>query len=110
MGESLSAVTVGVTQTGKLTAQHTLRQARKVRTQGGSPHAPFLLPPAVEEPASSHTPTLRNASATASAGFCKCLFHTSCRTSLNRRVQTSRSPRLSAPQVTAVKVLNNTLT
>ena len=39
----------------------------------------LLLPPAVDGPASSHTDTLRNASSKASAGFCKCVFHKSCR-------------------------------
>ena len=42
------------------------------------PTVHLLLPPAVEEPGSSHTSTLRNASARASA-FSKCLFHSSCR-------------------------------
>ena len=48
----------------------------------GSEEAPtqLLLPPAVDKPASSPTATLCEASAKASAGFCKCLSHNSCRT------------------------------
>ena len=44
------------------------------------PTVHVALPPAVEEPASSHISTLRNASAKASAGLKKCLFHSACRT------------------------------
>ena len=67
-GRQRSAATVCVAQVIKATACLTI-QNKKVRTRRGSAEisTQLMLPPAVEEPASSHTSTLRNASARASA-------------------------------------------
>ena len=72
----------------KNTAQFTLQKKcsshhcnHKALQKGSAEASTYLLvPPAVEEPASSHTSTLRNSSAKASAALCKCLFHNSRRT------------------------------
>ena len=65
-------------------ADHITATTRRPGKDAAEACTQLLLPPAVEEPASSHTSALRTASDVAKVGLLRCALPSSCRTSSQR--------------------------